>query len=91
MALLQEVDDALNRVRSRSEYQSGGRAMMQECVSSNSAQRTTYSKVGRMPKFQSPSSISSQRNASAPAAPVQVHAPHIIMKANTSVPSDVNC
>ena len=75
MALLQEVDDALNRVRSRSEYQSGGRAMMQECVSANAYQRSTYSKAGRMPKFQTSSSSAMQYQASAPAAPVNFQVP----------------
>ena len=69
LALMQEVDDALNRVRSRGEYQSGGRAMMQECVSNNSYQRSTYSKAGRIQKFQTPNSCAMQSAAAAPSAP----------------------
>jgi len=48
LSLLQEVDDALSRVQSRAEYDRGGRAMMQECVSSNAYQRSVYNKAGHI-------------------------------------------
>lgn len=64
LSLLQEVDDALNRVASRSAYDMGGRAMMQECVSSNAYQRSTYNKVGKIAKFQTSSSSGMQERAS---------------------------
>ena len=44
-SMLQEVNDALSRVQSRSEYDRGGHAMMQECVSSNAYQRSVYNKL----------------------------------------------
>eukprot|EP01032_Pedospumella_encystans_P011085 gene11085-12918_t len=69
LSLLQEVDDALSRVQSRAEYDRGGRAMMQECVSSNAYQRSTYNKAGRIAKFQTSHSASMQQQASSSSHP----------------------
>mmetsp|Transcript_25456 Transcript_25456/g.42469 ORF Transcript_25456/g.42469 Transcript_25456/m.42469 type:complete len:497 (-) Transcript_25456:151-1641(-) len=64
VGMMQEIDDALMRVRSRREYDHGGRAMMTECVSSNAYQRSTYTKGGRVAKYQtSSSSVNQARGA----------------------------
>lgn len=63
VGLLQEVDDALQRVSSSSEYGRGGRAMMQECLSNNSYQRTTYVKKGKTNMYQTESSSGMQQRA----------------------------
>lgn len=63
VGLMQETEDALQRVQNRSEYESGGRAMMQEAVSSNTYQRSCYSKAGRAKKFQTSSSSGMQEAA----------------------------
>lgn len=62
-ALMEETEDALRRVENRSEYERGGRAMMQECVSSNAYQRSTYTKMGRAAKYQTNSSVGMQDRA----------------------------
>ena len=63
LALMQEIEDALQRVQSRSQYESGGRAMMQECVTTNAYQRSTYTKAGKVAKYQTKSSSSMQEKA----------------------------
>jgi hypothetical protein len=63
VALLQELDDALLRVQSRSEYERGGRAMMTECVSNNVYQRSHYSKAGKTPVYQTAQSSACQQQA----------------------------
>eukprot|EP01032_Pedospumella_encystans_P009248 gene9248-10904_t len=63
LSLLQEVDDALSRVQSRSDYDRGGRAMMQECVSSNAYQRSVYTKAGQISVYQTSYSASMQQQA----------------------------
>lgn len=63
VALMEETVDALRRVENQSEYSNGGRAMMQECVSSNAYQRSTYTKMGRAAKFQTSSSAGMQERA----------------------------
>jgi len=63
LSLLQEVDDALSRVQSRSEYDRGGRAMMQECVSNNAYQRSVYNKAGHISVYQTSYSASMQQQA----------------------------
>merc|ERR1719487_614182 len=65
VALLEEVDDALRSVENRSEYERGGRAMMAECVSANAYQRSTYTKTGRTPTYQTISSAGMQQKAKA--------------------------
>jgi hypothetical protein len=64
VSLMQEIEEALQRVQNRSEYERGGRAMMQECVSSNAYQRTTYTKVGKVAKYQTNASVGMQSKAS---------------------------
>jgi hypothetical protein len=69
VALMEETEDALKRVENRSEYERGGRAMMQECVSANAYQRSTYTKAGRAAKYQTNSSVGMQANAFASKGP----------------------
>lgn len=58
--LMQELDDALLRVRSRGEYEHGGRAMMTEAMATNTYQRSCYTKSGRAAKYQTSSSSAMQ-------------------------------
>jgi hypothetical protein len=60
VGMMQELDDALVRVQSRRQYDYGGRAMMQEALSSNTYQRSTYTKAGRCGKYQTAGSSGTQ-------------------------------
>jgi hypothetical protein len=63
MGIATDLTDALSRVRSRSEYQAGGRAMMNETSVTNDRQRSCYTKVGRSNAYQSSSSSMCQAQA----------------------------
>lgn len=58
--LMQELEDALLRVRSRGDYEYGGRAMMAEAFTTNTYQRSCYTKAGRVKKYQTNYSSSMQ-------------------------------
>lgn len=64
LGLAGDLTDALSRVRSRGEYQAGGRAMMNETSVTNSNQRSCYTKAGRSSAYQSASSSTYQQQAS---------------------------
>jgi len=60
VGMMQELEDALVRVQTRTQYESGGRAMMQEGLNSNNYQRSTYCKAGKAKKYQTDSSSRGQ-------------------------------
>lgn len=62
LAMAQDLTEALSKVRSRTEYASGGRALMAECHSATSRQRSCYTKAGKASHYQSTMSSVRQQN-----------------------------
>ena len=57
MALESDLEEAIRTVRNKKEYNSGGRAGMFEALSSNTNQRSVFSKAGKVSAYQSESSV----------------------------------
>lgn len=71
--LLQDLEEGLSNVSSRSAYHGGGRALMTETYSCQSKSRQVYSKKGKSSPFQSPSSLHFQSCGTAYSASKSSH------------------